>query len=90
MDLDFADIVAFHQGNVAASRKQVLPVLTSFLSGETTPDDQPGNRSPLGQPTSTNESDFTAVVLDTPTTLLDTPTTLLDTPTTRQMAGLLL
>ena len=33
------DFLPFSQSNVTASRKQVLPIVKSFLAGETTPDD---------------------------------------------------
>ncbi|XP_052239411.1 uncharacterized protein LOC127850425 isoform X3 [Dreissena polymorpha] len=34
----FADLTLYRQGNVKASRKQVLPILKSFLHGDVTPD----------------------------------------------------
>ncbi|KAL4216752.1 hypothetical protein ACF0H5_024475 [Mactra antiquata] len=35
----FEGISVFHQGNVKASRKKVMPILKSFLVGDKTPDD---------------------------------------------------
>lgn len=34
----FDDITVYHQGNIQASRKKVMPVLKSFLHGDKTPD----------------------------------------------------
>ncbi|XP_041355488.1 uncharacterized protein LOC121373106 [Gigantopelta aegis] len=67
IDLGLKDITVFNQANVQASRKLVLPILKSFLSGEKTPDDS--SKLPLDLLSSTNENDFTAVA--TFTTLLD-------------------
>lgn len=37
------EFLAFEQSNVKASRKQILPVIKGFLSGETTPDENQSN-----------------------------------------------
>ena len=59
MESGLKNILVFHQGNAQASRKKVLPILKSFLSGEKTPDD--GSKLTLDLLSSTNENDFSAV-----------------------------